>query len=117
MIGHRIGFHDFIHFILSVAGLMGKPALCLADLLQNTGRQHGLSGHIEELVFDGGAARVDYEDLHVLLFFGIRFQVSGVQGSIGFSVQVSGVRVAAGLKSLPALEGGQFNFKRNFVLG
>jgi hypothetical protein len=43
---------------------MGKPALGLADLLQNTGRQHGLGGHVEEPVFDRRRAGVDYEDLH-----------------------------------------------------
>jgi hypothetical protein len=100
---------------------MGKPALGLADLLQNTGCQHGPGGHVEELVFDGGAAGVDHQNFHNFSLFWQK--VSG----FGPSPRRSGYGRAGGcqfrcqprrwLKSLSALEGGQSNLKRNFVFG
>jgi hypothetical protein len=49
--------------------MMGKPAFCLADLLQNTGRQHGLGGHVEELIFDRRRAGVDHQNFHNFSLF------------------------------------------------
>ena len=53
-------------------------------------------------------------DCYKILCMGIKFFNSRRHKAPGIGYWVSGVSPAAGLKSLPALESGQSNRKRNF---